>query len=147
MMPRFSGLFPVTRWTHQASCSSQTCLQRTMTRIKLAGPPVAAICVIILMLSGCSGSPSKPQIEAAFAQLVAQDASGTEIDTSQFSVENARCTKVGNGIFECEVLVTAPANQILLGSSVGFSSAQGRTLQGRIRMTKLGGEWRAEHIQ
>ncbi len=147
MMPRFSGLFPATRWTHQASCFSQIRLQRTITRIKLTGPPVAAICALIFVLSGCSGSPSKPQIEAAFAQLVAQDAGGTGIDTSHFSVEDSRCTKVGNGIYECEVLVTAPADQNLLGSNVGFSSAQGRTLQGRIQMTKLGGEWRAKHIQ
>ena len=59
---------------------------------------------------------------------------GARKTPEKISVSDAKCVKLADAIYDCEVLFTYP-------------SLEGQTAHDRYKFTKLGGTWQAQHVQ
>jgi len=93
---------------------------------------VSATMTVLLLLSGCGDSgPSRSEAAEALDNLAAQVAGmiGTK-PTQKVDVRDLKCTKVSDGIYDCQVL----------------ARLNGAEVTDRYKFSKLGGRWSAMHI-
>ncbi len=90
---------------------------------------------LVLSLAACGdGSPSASDAETALNKFMAEFWGGLgNQHPAHLMVKDLKCSKVGDGIYNCLMLFTSPT----MGGQVG---------QDRYQFTMLGGEWRATRI-
>jgi hypothetical protein len=95
---------------------------------------LASLLILLTTLAACGNNgPSKAAAGAALSDLVSQFAGllpGGE-QKIQIKVDDLKCQKQGDDIYNCQVLATV----------------NGQQAQDSYEFTKLGGKWRARHVQ